>query len=82
MKVYKPKILSNGSIAGYVKGKHGKLIWRILTGPKHKGGFNYEDINQTLTANVSFFNIGEIIKAVKDYLQRCRGHIGDPNHDC
>jgi len=82
MKVYKPKILSNGSIAGYVKGKNGKLVWRILSGPKHKGGFSYEDINETLTANVSFMNLFEIIKAFKDYHSRCAKHIGNTGYGC
>ena len=76
MKVYKPKVLSNGSIAGYVKGKNGKLIWRILTGPMHKGGFDYNDINETLTSNVSFMNLFQVAKAVRDFMRRCYGQWG------
>ena len=65
MKVYKPKILKNGAIGGYVKNKKGKLVWRFLKGPTQNGGdYNYDDINKSLASNIGFFNLTELI----DYL--------------
>lgn len=65
MKVYKPKILKNGAIAGYIKNKKGKLVWRFLKGPIQNGGdYNYDDINKSLASNIGFLNITELI----DYL--------------
>ena len=57
MKIYKPKILNNGVIAGYVKNKNGKLVWRILANPNIKGGsYNYDNINKSLASNACFLN--------------------------
>ena len=67
MKIYKPKILNNGVICGYVKNKNGKLVWRILANPIIKGGkYTYNNINKSLASNISFLNLKHLIKFVKE----------------
>ena len=63
MKIYKPRVLKNGAIGGYYK-KNGKMVWRLLTGPKTiKGGANnytFNDVNKRLTTNINFFNLTKL----------------------
>ena len=62
MRVYKPKIFRNGAIGAYVKNKKGKLVWRIVSGKKHRGGaYSYDDINKSLASNVSFLNLADLV---------------------
>ena len=62
MRIYKPKIFKNGAIGAYVKSKKGKLVWRIVSGPKHQGGaYGYDDINKSLASNISFLNLADLI---------------------
>ena len=67
MRIYKPKIFKNGAIGAYVKNKKGKLVWRIVSGPKHRGGaYGYDDINKSLASNVSFLNLTELFLFFKE----------------
>ena len=61
MKIYKPRVLKNGAIGGYYK-KNGKMVWRLLTGPKTiKGGsYTFNDVNKRLTTNINFFNLTKL----------------------
>ena len=64
MKIYKPKVLKNGAIGGYYK-KNGKMVWRLLAGPKTvKGGTNsytFDEVNERLTSNINFLNLAKIL---------------------
>lgn len=68
MKIYKPRILKNGAIGGYYK-KNGKMVWRLLTGPKTiKGGadnYTFNEVNERLTSNINFFNLTKLIILIK-----------------
>lgn len=67
MKVYKPRILKNGAIGGYVKNKKGKLVWRILKGPIQNGGdYDYDDINKSLASNIGFLNLVDLFYYIKN----------------
>lgn len=61
MKIYKPRVLKNGAIGGYYK-KNGKMVWRLLAGPKTiKGGsYTFNDVNKRLTTNINFFNLTKL----------------------
>ena len=61
MKIYKPRVLKNGAIGGYYK-KNGKMVWRLLAGPKTiKGGsYTFDDVNKRLTTNINFFNLTKL----------------------
>jgi len=71
MRIYKPKILKNGAIGGYYKNKKGKLVWRLLTGPKKiKGGeYSFENVNKSLTSNINFLNLANLINFIKKKLE-------------
>lgn len=71
MRIYKPKILKNGAIGGYYKNKKGKLVWRLLTGPKKiKGGnYSFENVNKSLTSNINFLNLANLINFIKRKLE-------------
>lgn len=64
MKIYKPRVLKNGAIGGYYK-KNGKMVWRLLAGPKTiKGGANnytFDEVNERLTSNINFLNFSQMI---------------------
>ena len=71
MKIYKPKVLKNGAIGGYYK-KNGKMVWRLLAGPKTvKGGANgytFDEVNERLTSNINFLNFSQMIILIKKLL--------------
>lgn len=71
MRIYKPKILKNGAIGGYYKNKKGKLVWRLLTGPKKiKGGeYSFQNVNKSLTSNINFLNLANLINFIKRKLE-------------
>lgn len=71
MRIYKPKILKNGAIGGYYKNKKGKLVWRLLTGPKKiKGGkYSFKNVNKSLTSNINFLNLANLIDFIKKKLE-------------
>ena len=71
MKVYKPKILKNGAIGGYIKNKKGKLVWRILKGPIQNGGdYNYGHINKSLASNIGFLNLVNLVDLFYDIKEK------------
>jgi len=75
MKIYKPKVLKNGAIGGYYK-KNGKMVWRLLAGPKTvKGGANgytFDEVNERLTSNINFLNFSQLIILIKKTIDRIR----------
>ena len=74
MRIYKPKILKNGAIGGYYKNKKGKLVWRLLTGPKKiKGGeYSFENVNKSLTSNINFLNLAKLIEYIRNKFKKKR----------
>jgi large-conductance mechanosensitive channel len=73
MKIYKPKILKNGAIGGYVK-KNRKIVWRLLTGPKTvKGGaYTFDNVNKRLTSNINFLNITNLVFFIKKKIEEMK----------
>lgn len=77
MKIYKPRILKNGAIGGYYK-KNGKMVWRLLAGPKTiKGGANgytFDEVNERLTSNINFLNFSQLIILIKKTIDKIRAN--------
>ena len=75
MKIYKPRILKNGAIGGYYK-KNGKMVWRLLAGPKTiKGGatsYTFDEVNERLTSNINFLNFSQLIILIKKTIDKIR----------